>query len=76
LKGKRLNAPDSEHLTERWAGGCRVVRLTPTATAAPKPGSSLAAPPAATPATTRAPVPAALPPLLFVLWPRPAPPPP
>ena len=29
LKGKRLNAPDAEQMTERWARECRVLRLTP-----------------------------------------------
>ncbi|MEU6717739.1 hypothetical protein ABZ897_40270 [Nonomuraea sp. NPDC046802] len=29
LAKERLNAPDSEHLTERWARECVVVRLTP-----------------------------------------------
>ncbi|NEC12625.1 hypothetical protein G3I34_10100 [Streptomyces sp. SID8014] len=65
LKGKRLNAPDSDRLTGRWAAECRVVRLAPTGDLDPLPDSSLAEPPAATPATTRDAVPAALPRLLF-----------
>ncbi|MFD4989067.1 hypothetical protein [Streptomyces sp. NPDC058374] len=67
LKGKRLNAPDSDRLTERWAESCRVVRLTPTGATEPLPDSSLAVPPAATAVTTRQAVPAALPRLLFGL---------
>ncbi len=65
LKGKRLNAPDAERLTARWARECRVVRLTPTASGTDLPRTSLAAPPLPTPATTRRPVPAALPRLLL-----------
>ncbi|MEW2129478.1 hypothetical protein [Streptomyces sp. NPDC005435] len=64
LKGKRLNAPDSETMTERWARECRVVRLVPTGAVEPPPTGSLAAPPLPTPATTRQPIPAALPKLL------------
>ncbi|MEU8784066.1 hypothetical protein [Streptomyces sp. NPDC048637] len=68
LKGKRLNAPDADTLTERWARECRVLRLEPTGDAAQRPGrmpeESHAAPPLATSATTRRPVPAALPKLL------------
>lgn len=29
LKGKRLNAPDGEAMTDRWARECRVLRLDP-----------------------------------------------
>lgn len=29
LKGKRLNAPDAQTMTERWARECRLLRLTP-----------------------------------------------
>ncbi|KAA0935898.1 hypothetical protein FGF04_14230 [Streptomyces apricus] len=79
LKGKRLNAPDGEAMTERWGRECRVLRLTPTGggrecrvlrlkptgVAAGLPDGSLAAAPMATPATTRQPVPAAVPRLLF-----------
>ncbi|AEN12221.1 MULTISPECIES: hypothetical protein [unclassified Streptomyces] len=65
LKGKRLNAPDAERLTERWARECRVVRLTPGAADIELPRTSLAAVPLPTTATTRRPVPAALPRLLL-----------
>ncbi|MFF8927644.1 hypothetical protein ACF1AO_10315 [Streptomyces longwoodensis] len=64
LKGKRLNAPDGEAMTGRWARECRVVRLEPTGSTLPLPEDSLAAVPVATPATTRRPVPAGLPRLL------------
>ncbi|WP_327190502.1 hypothetical protein [Streptomyces xinghaiensis] len=65
LKGKRLNAPDSETITERWARECRVLRLTPAGGPAPLPDGSLAAAPPATPATTRRAAPGALPKLLL-----------
>ncbi|WP_413758870.1 hypothetical protein [Streptomyces sp. MMBL 11-3] len=65
LKGKRLNAPDGEAMTERWGRECRVLRLTPTGVAAGLPDGSLAAAPVVTPATTRQPVPAGVPRLLF-----------
>ncbi|RFU88415.1 hypothetical protein DY218_01780 [Streptomyces triticagri] len=65
LKGKRLNAPDSDQLTERWARECRVLRLEPRETLAGLPDGSLAAVPLPTPATTREPIPGALPRLLF-----------
>ncbi|REK85478.1 hypothetical protein DY245_37710 [Streptomyces inhibens] len=68
LKGKRLNAPDADTLTERWARECRVLRLEPTGEVPQRPGrmpqESHAAPPLATSATTRRPAPAALPKLL------------
>ncbi|MER6539592.1 hypothetical protein ACWDE0_20805 [Streptomyces sp. 900105755] len=64
LKGKRLNAPDGEAMTDRWARECRVLRLTPTGATSPLPEENLAAPPLPSPATTRRPVPAALPRLL------------
>ncbi|WP_053851365.1 hypothetical protein [Streptomyces sp. NRRL B-24085] len=64
LKGKRLNAPDGEAMTERWSRECRVLRLEPTGVTAPLPEGDLAAPPRPTPATTREPVPAGLPRLL------------
>ncbi|QIK06727.1 hypothetical protein G7Z12_12395 [Streptomyces sp. ID38640] len=68
LKGKRLNAPDADTLTERWARECRVLRLEPTGDTAQRPGQmpeeSHAAPPLASSAITRRPVPAALPKLL------------
>ncbi|MFZ3568340.1 hypothetical protein ACOKM5_15425 [Streptomyces sp. BH097] len=65
LKGKRLNAPDSETMPERWARECRVLRLEPVG-GVPEPASdgSLAAAPVGSPATTRNPVPAGLPKLL------------
>ncbi|MFI7009130.1 hypothetical protein [Streptomyces sp. NPDC050145] len=65
LKGKRLNAPDAETMTERWARECRVLRLEPAGGApVPVADGSLAAPPVPTPATTRNPAPAGLPKLL------------
>ncbi|MFE6778782.1 hypothetical protein [Streptomyces sp. NPDC057702] len=65
LKPKRLNAPDSARVVERWARECRVLRLEPApAPLAPQPDGSLAAAPAPTPATTRQPMPEALPKLL------------
>ncbi|MFG2558981.1 hypothetical protein [Streptomyces sp. NPDC048496] len=64
LKGKRLNAPDAEQMTERWARECRVLRLTPGEFRTELPDSSHAAAPLPTPATTRRPVPDALPRLL------------
>ncbi|MGV9255430.1 hypothetical protein [Streptomyces sp. NPDC003697] len=60
LKGKRLNAPDGEGITQRWARECRVLRLEPEGTTRPLPEGSLAAAPVPTPATTRRPVPAGL----------------
>ncbi|OII70295.1 hypothetical protein [Streptomyces sp. CC77] len=65
LKGKRLNAPDAETMTERWARECRVLRLTPRDVRTELPDGSLAAVPLPSPATTRRPAPAALPRLLF-----------
>lgn len=65
LKGKRLNAPDGEAMTDRWARECRVLRLEPTGSTAPLPDTSLAEAPLASPATTRQPVPAGLPRLLL-----------
>ncbi|MFF9506536.1 hypothetical protein ACF1BU_03885 [Streptomyces sp. NPDC014724] len=64
LKGKRLNAPDAERMTERWARECRVLRLTPGTFRTELPDGSLAAAPLPTSATTRRPVPAGLPRLL------------
>ncbi|GAA2578211.1 hypothetical protein [Streptomyces tubercidicus] len=68
LKGKRLNAPDADTITERWARECRVLRLEPTGETTQRPGrmpaESHAVPPLATSAITRRPVPAALPKLL------------
>ncbi|MFJ4919622.1 hypothetical protein [Streptomyces sp. NPDC088725] len=60
LKGKRLNAPDGEHMTERWARECRVLRLVPQDAITDLPRDSLAAVPLPTTATTREPVPASL----------------
>ncbi|MGW0576662.1 hypothetical protein ACWD25_11985 [Streptomyces sp. NPDC002920] len=64
LKGKRLNAPDGEAMTERWARECRVLRLEPTGAVLPLPDGDLAARPVPSPATTREPAPAGLPKLL------------
>ncbi|MES5816835.1 hypothetical protein [Streptomyces sp. RG80] len=65
LKGKRLNAPDGEAMTERWARECRVLRLEPTGSTSPLPDGSLAEAPVPTAATTRQPIPAGLPRLLL-----------
>ncbi|RSS76874.1 hypothetical protein [Streptomyces sp. WAC06614] len=65
LKGKRLNAPDSEQMTERWARECRLLRLEPVGARTELPADSLAAQPLPTSAITRRPVPAALPKLLL-----------
>ncbi|MEV7781454.1 hypothetical protein [Kitasatospora sp. NPDC088351] len=73
LKGKRLNAPDTDTITERWARECRVLRLEPagrgdgllTEQPGAMPDDSHAVVPMPTPATTRRPVPAGLPRLLF-----------
>ncbi|GGR03314.1 hypothetical protein [Streptomyces aurantiogriseus] len=65
LKGKRLNAPDGEAMTARWAAECRVVRLEPTGGTLPLPDGDLAAAPVPSPATTREPIPAGLPRLLL-----------
>ena len=65
LKGKRLNAPDAEQMTERWARECRVLRLEPKGAITELAEGSGAAAPLPTTATTRRPVPAALPRLLL-----------
>jgi hypothetical protein len=65
LKGKRLNAPDAEQMTERWARECRVLRLEPKDATRDLPDGSLAAVPLPTEVTTRQPAPAALPRLLL-----------
>ncbi|MBT2402988.1 MULTISPECIES: hypothetical protein [unclassified Streptomyces] len=65
LKGKRLNAPDSETMTERWARECRLLRLEPATASTDLPGGSLAAAPLESPAITRKPIPAGLPRLLL-----------
>jgi len=69
LKAKRLNSPDFERVTERWARESRVLRFVPVGGSSQRPGAlpeeSHAAAPLPTPATTRRPAPAALPRLLF-----------
>lgn len=69
LKGKRLNAPDADTLTDRWAAECEVLRLVPEGAPEQKPGAmpddSQAAKPLETAATTRGPRPGGLPKLLF-----------
>ncbi|WP_306327003.1 hypothetical protein [Streptomyces venezuelae] len=65
LKGKRLNAPDGEAMTDRWARECRVLRLDPRASTTRLPDGSLAAVPLPSAAVTREPVPAGLPKLLL-----------
>ncbi|MFD4243824.1 hypothetical protein ACFWP3_19820 [Streptomyces sp. NPDC058525] len=65
LKGKRLNAPDSEEMTERWARECRLLRLEPESVRTELPAGSLAAAPLDSPAITRKPIPAHLPKLLL-----------
>lgn len=69
LKGKRLNAPDADTITERWARECRVLRLEPAGQPLQSPGAmpdgAGAAAPLPTPATTREPIPAGLPKLLL-----------
>jgi len=35
LKGARLNAPDADHVTDRWAEGSRLLRLVPLASSEP-----------------------------------------
>lgn len=65
LRSKRLNAPDGEAMTERWARECRVLRLEPTGATVPLPDGDLAEAPRPTPATTRRPAPAGLPRLLL-----------
>ncbi|AUY49946.1 hypothetical protein [Streptomyces sp. CB01881] len=69
LKGKRLNAPDTDTIADRWARECRVLRLEPAGGLAERPGAmpdaSHAAVPMPTTATTRLPIPAGLPKLLL-----------
>ncbi len=69
LKGKRLNAPDTDTITDRWARECRVLRLEPAGPLTERPGAmpdgSHAAAPMASPATTRRPIPAGLPKLVL-----------
>lgn len=68
LKGKRLNSPDGEGVTGRWARECAVFRLAPEGVPGERPGAmsgaSGAAAPVVTSATTREPIPAGLPRLL------------
>ncbi|MCP3821594.1 hypothetical protein NLX86_26935 [Streptomyces sp. A3M-1-3] len=70
LKGKRLNAPDAEQVTERWARECRVLRLEPQDAWTDLPQGPLSAAPLPTDATTRRPIPAGLPKLLFKRKPK------
>ncbi|MFJ8657698.1 hypothetical protein [Streptomyces sp. NPDC093795] len=65
LKGKRLNAPDGEAMTGRWARECRVLRLEPREATTELPDGSLAAVPLPSAATTRDAVPGGLPKLLL-----------
>ncbi|MFF2651207.1 hypothetical protein [Streptomyces sp. NPDC058045] len=65
LKGKRLNAVDAEHLLDRWAVDCRVLRLEPRDALTDHPEGSLAAVPLPTPAITRGPAQPAVPRLMF-----------
>ncbi|RMI31154.1 hypothetical protein [Streptomyces triticirhizae] len=65
LAGKRLNAPDTARLTERWAAECRVLRLSPVGEPLQRPGAMPdgdgAAAPLPTPASTRVATPSGLP---------------
>lgn len=65
LKGKRLNAPDADGLTGRWAKACRVLRLEPAGAPVQRPGRMPAGPfaavPPPTPASTRVDAPSGLP---------------
>jgi hypothetical protein len=69
LKGKRLNAPDTDTITDRWAAECQVLRLEPMGGLDEHPGAmpdgSHDAVPMPSPATTRKPIPAGLPKLLL-----------
>lgn len=69
LKGKRLNAPDTDTIADRWARECRVLRLEPVGALTEQPGAmpdgSHAAAPMESPATTRLPIPAGLPKLVL-----------
>ncbi|WP_329567337.1 hypothetical protein [Kitasatospora sp. NBC_01266] len=69
LKGKRLNAPDTDTITERWARECRVLRLEPRGQLTARPGAmpqdSHAAAPLPSAVITRRPIPAGLPKLLL-----------
>lgn len=65
LRGKRLNAADTEGLLPRWARECRLLRLEPAGAPEQGPGAmpaeSGAAIPLATTATTRGRLPTGLP---------------
>ncbi|GAA0669981.1 hypothetical protein GCM10010193_22580 [Kitasatospora atroaurantiaca] len=69
LKGKRLNAPDTDTIGDRWARECRVLRLEPAGPLTEQPGAmpdgSHATTPMPTSVTTRKPIPAGLPKLLL-----------
>ncbi len=69
LRGKRLNAPDTPRIAERWADESRVLRLEPAGqavrTSEAMPDDSHAAVPLPTPATTRVRAPRSLPRLLL-----------
>jgi len=69
LKGKRLNAPDTDTIGDRWARECRVLRLEPVGPLTEQPGAmpdgSHATTPMPSPVTTRKPIPAGLPKLLL-----------
>ncbi|MGC0312671.1 hypothetical protein [Kitasatospora acidiphila] len=69
LKGKRLNAPDTDTITDRWAAECQVLRLEPVGGLSERPGAmpdgSHSAEPMPSPATTRRPIPAGLPKLVL-----------
>ncbi len=69
LKGKRLNAPDTDTIGDRWARECRVLRLEPAGPLTEQPGAmpeeSHSAVPMPSSATTRRAIPAGLPKLLL-----------
>ncbi|WP_344443286.1 hypothetical protein [Kitasatospora nipponensis] len=69
LRGKRLNAPDTDSMVDRWARECRVLRLAPVGGTSERPGAmpevSHAAAPMPSTATTRQPIPAGLPKLVL-----------
>lgn len=69
LKGRRLNSPYGEGVTEHWSRKCEVFRLVPDGVPSEHPGAmpdeSGSAAPVPTAATTREPAPAALPRLLL-----------
>ncbi|SOD61016.1 hypothetical protein SAMN06297387_102432 [Streptomyces zhaozhouensis] len=65
LAGKRLNAPDTASLADRWAAECTVLRLAPVGEPLQRPGAMPddggAAAPLPTPASTRVATPSGLP---------------